>query len=92
MVVTYIAAISNEDLEGVDLGGSYVTGEINSGKSFEVNHDGAYEFLGNAWSMGMMTMRAKKYKAKDWPFEQYWNSPFEVSPNDLKTSVYFPMK
>ncbi|WP_086932874.1 SRPBCC family protein [Agarilytica rhodophyticola] len=92
MEATYIAAVSDEDLGGLDLGAEYVKGKINDGNSLEIKHDGAYDFLGNAWSMGMIYMRAKKIKGKDFPFEQYWNSPMEVSAEELKTSVYFPLK
>ena len=92
MEMTYIAAISDEDLDGVEIGSEYVRGSIKSGKVFEVKHHGKYDFLGNAWSMGMMHVRAKKLKQTGIPFEYYWNSPQQVSPEDLKTSIYFPVK
>lgn len=92
MIVTYIAAVSDEDAKSLALSSDYVSGVIASGKSLEVQHDGAYDFLGNAWAMGMINLRAKKIKAKGVPFEQYWNSPLETSPEDLKTSVFFPVK
>lgn len=90
--MTYIAAVSDEDLKEVDLGPDYVRGEIASSKALEIKHDGAYDFLGNAWSMGMMYLRAKKMKGKHFPFEQYWNSPMEEEPDNLKTSVFYPVK
>jgi hypothetical protein len=92
MQATYIAAVSDEDLGDHNLGSSYIKGKINDSKALEIKHDGSYEFLGNAWSMGMMTMRAKKQKGSGYPFEQYWNSPMETAPDDLKTSIYFPLK
>lgn len=92
MMVTYIAAISDENVGGLDLGSEYVSGEIKNSKALEVKHNGAYDFLGNAWAMGMMTMQAKKMKAGGHPFEQYWNSPMETPPDELKTSIYFPLK
>jgi len=92
MKATYIAAVSDEDLGDLDLGTSYVSGEIPSSMALEIKHNGAYEFLGNAWSMGMMYMRAKKMKGGGYPFEQYWNSPMEETPENLKTSIYFPLK
>ncbi len=90
--MTYIAAISDEDLEGVDLGADYVRGEVKTGKMFQVFHHGAYDFLGNAWSMGMMHVRAGKHKKRGIPFEYYHNSPLETAPEDLETSIYFPVK
>lgn len=89
---TYVAAVSDEQLKDVDLGPEYIKGEIADGKVLEIKHDGSYEFLGNAWSMGMMYMRAKKYKGAGKPYEQYWNSPLETKPEDLKTSIFFPVK
>lgn len=91
-LATYIAAVSDEDLGELNLDPSYENGQIHSGTVLEIKHNGAYEFLGNAWSMGMMHARADKLKCKGHPFEQYWNSPFEVAPQELKTSVYLPLK
>lgn len=92
MSVTYIAAVSDENLADIDLGSQYVSGKISDSKALEIRHDGAYTFLGNAWSMGMMNIRARKIKQQHVPFEQYWNSPLEVAPEALKTSIYFPIK
>jgi len=92
MEMTYIAAISDEGLVGEDIGPEFVRGEVKSSRALEIKHDGPYDFIGNAWSMGMMYLRAKKMKQKGYPFEQYWNSPKEVSPAELKTSIYFPLK
>ena len=92
MMVTYIAAVSDEDLKSEDLGPDYIKGDIKSTKALEITHDGPYDFLGNAWAMGMMHTRAKKVKGAGFPFEQYWNSPLEVAPEELKTSVFFPVK
>lgn len=89
---TYIAAASSEELKDMDLGASYVKGEIEDCKAFEVKHQGSYKFLGNAWSMAMMYLRAKKIKQKNFPFEYYWNNPQEVEPSELKTSIFFPLK
>lgn len=90
--MTYIAAISDEELKESNLKGNYLKGVIDSGKVLEIKHKGSYEFLGNAWSMGMMFLRAKKIKKKKHPFEYYWNSPYEVKPEELETSIYFPIK
>lgn len=92
MQFTYVAAISDEQLKDVELGPEYIKGEIADGKALEIKHHGSYEFLGNAWSMGMMYMRAKKYKDAGKPYEQYWNSPRETKSEDLQTSIFFPVK
>ncbi len=92
MSMTYIAAISDEQVDASKLGEQYVAGKIESGKMLEIHHRGAYDFLGNAWSMGMMYLRAKKIKQGGIPFEYYRNSPLEVQPNELETSIYFPVK
>ena len=90
--LTYIAAISDEELKDEDLGPDYVKGSVESGQALEISHEGSYDFLGNGWSMGMMYLRAKKMKQKGIPFEFYWNSPLEVETHELKTSIYFPLK
>lgn len=92
MEMTYIAAVSDENLSIADMGSEYVTGQVATGKALEIYHSGSYDFIGNAWSMGMMYLRAKKMKQTGVPFEHYWNSPKEVKPEQLKTSVYFPLK
>lgn len=92
MEATYIAAVSDEDVGELNLGAEYVRGKIDNSPAFEVKHNGSYEFLGNAWAMAMMNVRAKKLKGGGFPFEQYWNSPMETAPDDLKTSIYIPLK
>lgn len=94
MQMTYIAAVSDENLKDVDLGSQYERGTVASGKALEILHEGSYDFLGNAWSMGMMYLQANKNTIKqgDIPFEYYRNSPMEVAPEELKTSIYFPLK
>ena len=92
MNVTYIAAVSDENLKKEDLGPDYIAGQIQDSNAIEIKHDGSYDFLGNAWSMGMMIMQSNKHKKNGFPFEQYWNNPQNVSPNELKTSVFFPIK
>ena len=90
--MTYIAAVSDEGLHDVDLSPDYVRGEVKPGKALEIKHDGAYDFIGNAWSMGVMYLRSKKIKQSGTPFEKYWNNPRDVSPEELQTSIYFPLK
>ena len=91
MYVTYITAVSDEDLGGVELDETYRRGAIKDCNALEIKHNGSYDFIANAWSMGMMNLRARKLKGSDFPFEQYWNSPFEEAPENLKSSVYFPL-
>ena len=90
--MTYIAAISDENLLGVELSGEFVRGKVKPGKGLEIKHKGSYEFLGNAWSMGMMYARAKKLKGSDIPYEYYWNDPRKTATADLETSIFFPVK
>ncbi len=92
MRMTYIAAISTENLQGVDMGVDFVAGEVEKGKVLEIKHKGSYQFLGNAWSMGMMYTRSKKLKMRSIPYEYYWNNPRDTATADLETSVFFPVK
>jgi hypothetical protein len=42
--------------------------------------------------MRMMHLLTKKIKGKSIPFEEYWNSPKDTDPKDLKTSIFSPVK
>lgn len=90
--MTYVAAISDEGLSEASLPPQYVRGSVTPARALEVKHDGPYDFIGNAWSMGMMYLRAKKIKQAGVPFEKYWNHPKDVAPAELETSIYFPVK
>lgn len=91
---TYVAAMSDENLKDAELGSAFKRGELATGKALEILHEGSYDFLGNAWSMGMMVTQAKKKEMKQSgvPFEYYHNSPKDTAPEQLKTSIYFPLK
>ena len=90
--MTYIAAVSDEGFADKAIPSAYVRGTVPSSKALEIRHDGPYDFIGNAWSMGAMYLRAKKIKQAGIPFEKYWNHPKEVTPEELQTSIYFPVK
>lgn len=64
-----------------------------AGNAFGVRHTGAYEFLGNAWSVANQHVRYKKLKqAKCGAYEVYRNSPKTTAPADLITDVYLPLR
>jgi effector-binding domain-containing protein len=88
----WISACSSEDLQDIDLGADFITGDIKEQKMLKIHHAGSYRFLGNAWAMGMMYLRGKKLKQNAKPFEYYINSPMETGEDDLKTNIYFPVK
>jgi effector-binding domain-containing protein len=71
-----------------------VTGTMGNCKALKVIHTGAYENLGNAWSMIMAHQRYKKHKLlKAQPaFEVYVNDPSTVQPTEIVTEVYVPIK
>jgi effector-binding domain-containing protein len=71
-----------------------ISGAIPAMKTYDIIHKGPYRHLGNAWSMGHMYARAKKFKQdkKADPFEIYENLPGETNENDSITRVCFPMK
>lgn len=67
--------------------------EIGEMDAFAVDHIGAYEHLGNAWSAAHQHVRYKKMKpAKCGGFELYGNDPAETDPADLLTHVYIPIR
>ena len=62
-------------------------------QAFRVDHVGAYEHLGNAWSAANQHVRSKKMKqSKVGTFELYKNDPSETAPEDLLTEIYLPLK
>ncbi|WFB35280.1 SRPBCC family protein [Kiritimatiellota bacterium B12222] len=71
----------------------FVSGEIPANKVYVIKHNGAYRHLGNAWSLGMMLSRNKKFRAKKGqvPFEVYLNNPEETDEADLEVKICFPM-
>lgn len=89
---TYISAVSDERFPDKRLKRGFVRGQIQSGKMLKVTHYGSYTFLGNAWSLGMMTLKAQKLKKMGAPFESYRNSPHDTAPDDLITDIYFPVR
>ena len=68
------------------------SGEVKSQKMMQIKHRGSYKYLGNAWSMGHLTIRANKLKHNGAPFEYYHNDPADTPENELLTSIYFPIK
>ena len=91
---TYVAAVSAENLMDKlnSLKPPFISYEIPASKTFVVRHLGSYHFLGNAWAMGMLTLRAKKMKQKGAPFEIYGNSPKNTREEELDTQLYFPIR
>ena len=77
-----------------ELNSNFITGEIPKIKVNTITHKGAYEHVGNAWSMQMMMMsRNKEFKQnkKIDPFEIYKNSPYNTPNEELITEVVFPV-
>lgn len=70
------------------------SGSIQSCEAYHISHHGPYRHLGNGWSAGMMRSRSKVFKQNKAipPFEIYENDPNAVAENDLRTSIYFPVK
>lgn len=98
---SYVSAVSVGDVGAVkqnllssleNASGSVLSGQIKAQKMLHIKHRGSYQYLGNAWAMGHLTLRAKKIKQNGAPFEYYHNDPAETAESDLLTSVYFPIK
>lgn len=74
--------------------GNMFTGELSKRNMHKVTHRGAYEHLGNAWTLQQMMARGKEFKMdkKVHPFEWYVNSPENVAKEDYVTEIYFGIK
>lgn len=90
-IVEYTAAVQ-VNLPETEVPSHFTTEVIEAGELEVIEHTGPYEFLGNAWSAGMIMQRAKEFEPKKDapPFEIYKNAPGDTAPNDLLTEVCFP--
>ena len=77
-----------------DVPQDYVQGEVIPHRALNVRHKGVYAHLGNAWSTIMGCQRSYKMKAlKKVPmYEIYETMPGEVKDEEIKTSIYLPVK
>ncbi len=91
-IFSYTSAVGGLGLDKLDGIPGLTKGRIKSQKMLEIKHRGSYDYIGNAWSMGHLTLRANKLKQNGVPFEYYHNSPTETAETDLLTSIYFPVK
>ncbi len=89
---SYTSAIAGSGVDGIAADLGLASGVVKSQKMLEIKHRGSYQFIGNAWSMGHLTLRANKLKANGAPFEYYHNDPNDTPESELLTSVYFPIK
>ncbi len=89
-VVKYTACVGvDESAEALDA--DVEKGVLDPCAMYVVRHRGPYDHIGNAWSAAMMSMRAKKLKAKrkTAPIEFYRNSPQNTAPADLVSDICF---
>ncbi len=71
----------------------FISGKIPEGKIFVIKHTGPYRHLGNAWSLGMILSRNKKFRPRKgaYPFELYVSDPRKTDEKDLVVHICFPM-
>lgn len=72
----------------------FIQGALPKLQAYGVKHTGPYHHLGNAWSTLYSMHRGKEFKplkGQD-PFEVYENDPAQTPPNELVTTVYFPVR
>ena len=91
-VCTYTSGVATPELMAAPEG--FVTGTVQGGKAFAIEHTGPYTNLGNAWSTGYSYVYNKKIKLRKGadPLEIYTNHPKMTDPKDLHTVIYFPVK
>jgi len=72
----------------------FVCRTLESAKTWKVVHSGAYEFLGNGWSLAMAASRREKIGVKKAPMglERYLNDPCDTPPEALKTEIVLFVK
>lgn len=75
--------------------GNWVQKNVPNHYSVQVKHKGPYTFIGDAWSMLMMTARAKKHKANKLVpcYEKYVVcAANNVESSNYETEIHFPVK
>jgi effector-binding domain-containing protein len=89
----YYAVVPMEDVKGVD-DGEFEILDYEFGKALKAKHMGEYKHLGNAWSMLMMRVQAKKLKLKKGVvgIEVYNTMPGEQPVAEYDTDVYVILK
>ena len=73
----------------IEIDPPFVCDTLEACETFVVQHKGAYQFLGNAWSLAMMATRAQKIKIENCPMgiERYINTPDHVNDADLISEI-----
>ncbi|USD65815.1 SRPBCC family protein [Vibrio sp. SCSIO 43136] len=71
------------------VGAPFISGTLPQARTYAIEHQGEYQFLGNAWSMAMAATRHKKIKVKRKPvgIEIYLDEPGETEGYHLRTQV-----
>ncbi|MDP2574775.1 SRPBCC family protein [Vibrio penaeicida] len=75
--------------EPVNVPEPFICGYLKASETYVVEHTGAYQFLGNAWSMAMMAARHNKVKVTRKPMgiERYVDNPNNVEITKLRTEI-----
>tara|TARA_R110002096_G_scaffold105923_8_gene233092 strand:- start:7122 stop:8048 length:927 start_codon:yes stop_codon:yes gene_type:complete len=92
-IVEYTSAVPVESVPA-ELPEGFISGEIPSCMTFPIQHTGSYQYLGNAWSAGVMRSRNRliKQSRSIHPFEIYETAPGDVPENETVTTVHFPLR
>jgi predicted transcriptional regulator YdeE len=82
------------ELPDTPLPDGLIRGEVVAHRALHVDHTGPYRHLGNAWSAAMGCQRSEKHKPNKRipPYEIYLSKPGDVEEEDIKTSIYIPVK
>ena len=88
----YVAGVTSSDV--TDIEPPALIRDIPACRALKLTHTGRYEHLGNAWSTGMISLRADSIKASRSikPFEIYLNDPDTTDAEHLITELYFPIR
>ena len=88
----YVAGVTTEGV--TDIEPPALVRDIPACRALKLTHIGRYEHLGNAWSTGMMSLRADKIKTSKSikPFELYLNDPDTTDAEHLITELYIPIR
>ncbi len=92
-IYDFSAGYGYSNLETTNAPDGFIIGKVESHQALNVEHNGPYRHLGNAWAAIFGTLRNGKLKQeKKIPqYEIYRHNPHQVEEKDIQTSLYMPV-
>jgi predicted transcriptional regulator YdeE len=92
--VTYTCGIPVKSYGTADYSKEVIQFEFPACSYYEVEHEGSFDHIANAWSAGIMRVQARKLKQHKqiMPFELYSHYADEIPEENYRVKVGFPLR